>query len=447
MTELADHTQRVVGKRSTVFSYHMMPFMSYVPSLYMHYSTSPQEAEEQAHHQRLSNILNACNMHMHKIAGDGNCCFSSIAFSLLQNFHQMNDQSKTFWHQKGIEASKAIHDLAITLRHLAVKEWSENSHRYQPFLSGVNIREEAVKFLDPSTFQGDLGDTMLTCLANVLEAPILVFSSLSYHPIVCVTPETQRVSVPLMVAYNQYGAGHFDGVIHNEQTSTGSDVKEHIVCTCGKNDKSNKEHCCEVKHKYTSSINCPCLKHKKGCGKDCKCRNCTNIHGSRPILAAGRRCRQKHEWQLHKSPNSREYASFKQETLTTGPLTKHEYFLLENILLYCSKQDIDVNVENITALYMEIIHSITTESAMNLYNKSSKEIEKYLKARCNILKTFKELCKMQLHYTLENTILDTNNDTYTVKNNNGPKIIIGKSVSLATKFHSHINDYYTMICY
>ena len=187
----------------------------------MHYSTSPQEAEEQAHHQRLSNILNACNMHMHKIAGDGNCCFSSIAFSLLQNFHQMNDQSKTFWHQKGIEASKGIHDLAITLRHLAVKEWSENSHRYQPFLSEVNIREEAVKFLDPSTFQGDLGDTMLTCLANVLEAPILVFSSLSYHPIFCVTPETQRVSVPLMVAYNQYGAGHFDGVIHNEQTSTG----------------------------------------------------------------------------------------------------------------------------------------------------------------------------------------------------------------------------------
>ena len=67
---------------------------------------------------------------------------------------------------------------------------------------------------------------------------------------------------------------------------------------------------------------------------------------------------------------------------------------------------------------MEIIHSITTESAMNLYNQSSKEIEKYLKARCNILKTLKELCKMQLHCTLENAILDTNDDTYTVKNNN-----------------------------
>ena len=254
----------------------MMPFMTYVPSFYMHCSASSQDTEEQAHHQRLSNILLACNLHMHKIAGDGNYCFS---FSLSKIISQMNDQSKEFLRQKGIEfeASTDINNIAMTLRQLSVQEWLNNSYRYEPFLCGVNIKEEAPKFLDRSTFQGDLGDTMLMCLSNVLQMPIVVFSSLSYHPIFCITPEVQTISVPLMVAYNQYGAGHFDGVVQNESTSTHAD--DHTVCTCGKSDKSTKEHCCEVKHKYTSSINCPCLKQKRGCGKNCKCRNCANIHG------------------------------------------------------------------------------------------------------------------------------------------------------------------------
>ena len=93
MAELADHVQGVIGKTSTVFSYHMMPFMTYVPSFYMHCSASSRDTEEQAHHQWLSNILIACNLRMHKIAGDGNC-FSSIAFSLSKIISQMNDQSK-----------------------------------------------------------------------------------------------------------------------------------------------------------------------------------------------------------------------------------------------------------------------------------------------------------------------------------------------------------------
>lgn len=217
-----------------------------------------------------------------------------------------------------------------------------------------------------------------------------------------------------MVTYNQYGAGHFDGVVQNESTSIHAD--DHTVCTCGKSDKSTKEHCCEVKHKYTSSINCPCLKQKRGCGKNCKCRNCANIHGKRATPAVGKRCRQKHEWQLHKSSTSREYANFKQETLTTGPPTKLEYFILENILQYCSQQNIDINVQNITGLYTVVTKSVGAEPAINTTSKSPKDIGKYLKARCKILNTFKELCKMQLNYTLEEAATDK--DTVTIKNNN-----------------------------
>ena len=126
-------------------------------------------------------------------------------------------------------------DLATILRQLTVQEWTDNSHRYDPFLSDVSIEEEAIKFLDSSHYRGDLGDTVLMCLANVLETPIIVFSSMTYHPIFCVTPEVQSIPLPLMVAYNQHGEGHFDGVMPMQEpvASTGTAVNI-VSCTCGK---------------------------------------------------------------------------------------------------------------------------------------------------------------------------------------------------------------------
>lgn len=44
------------------------------------------------------------------------------------------------------------------------------------------IQQEVPKFLEPGYFHGDLVDTMLTCLLNVLQTPIIVLSSIAYHP-------------------------------------------------------------------------------------------------------------------------------------------------------------------------------------------------------------------------------------------------------------------------
>ncbi len=71
----------------------MIPFMMYVPSLYMHCSRSSSKSEAREHHERLTNILTACNMQRHLIPGDGNCCFTTVAFRSY-NFALMNDEHK-----------------------------------------------------------------------------------------------------------------------------------------------------------------------------------------------------------------------------------------------------------------------------------------------------------------------------------------------------------------
>jgi len=38
--------------------------------------------------------------------------------------------------------------------------------------------------------------------------------------------------------------------------------------------------------------------------------------------------------------SSREFANTKQEELASGPLTKVEFFVLENILAFCCEEDI-----------------------------------------------------------------------------------------------------------
>lgn len=93
---------------SPKYSYHMIPFMSGVPSLYFHHLSSNQCADAQmyAHEKRLSNILDSCNMCI--IEGDGNCCFSAVAFSLKTNFSLLSDQHKAFYCSRGLGLSGDI---------------------------------------------------------------------------------------------------------------------------------------------------------------------------------------------------------------------------------------------------------------------------------------------------------------------------------------------------
>ena len=175
-----------------------------------------------------------------------------------------------------------------------MEEWTEHSSRYQGFLSDVCIQQEAPKFLVPGYFHGDLADTMLTCLSNALQTPIIVFSSIACHPIFCITPSTQIISTPIMVAFTQWGAGHYDGVVEKKEVTS---LVEPVKCSCGKNDKFDNTHCNVIKHKYTELVRCACLKQGTACTVNYQCKNCDNPCGKRVLGFTPPRKRAKHEWQ------------------------------------------------------------------------------------------------------------------------------------------------------
>lgn len=289
-----------------------------------------------------------------------------------------------------------VSTMAVQLRKITVKEWLDNSLYYEGFLmNDVCIEREAPKFLDQGYFYGDLADTMITALSNALETPIVVFSSIACHPIHCVEPRTQTVPVPVMVAFNQFGPGHYDGVIPR---GTNSDVKP-TRCNCGENDRNGGTHCNEMKCKYTTTCRCPCMKSGNACTEICKCRSCANPLG-RVTRDTHKRKRNQHAWQQYKQMSSAEFANSKSENLKAGLLTKVEFFLLENIFCYCTTEEIEVTPKKIHQIYMKIL---TTETG-NLKNvpvsnsRSVSDIEKFIKMREKNFKNFEQLCKMQLSW-------------------------------------------------
>lgn len=265
------------------------------------------------------------------VEGDGNCCFSAVASSLIYNSALLSEVHKTFLLTLEIDLSMNIQCVASRLRELTVNEWITNSNRYEGFLVGVSIASEAPKFLNPGYFHGQLGDCMVTALSNVLQISIIVFSSVSYHPFLCVSPVEQKISIPVMVAFTQFGPGHYDGVIPNTTQDNSSIQRTSIKCSCGKNDQDGGKHCHDITFKYTSVCRCPCAKNKISCTEICKCKNCHNNHGHRPSqfdVHAPKRKRYKHDWQndIFKPVTSIKFINSKEEVVSTGPLTKIEFF-------------------------------------------------------------------------------------------------------------------------
>lgn len=127
---LANRINEMV-KSKALFSYRMIPYMSSVPSLYFH--CLRKSSQHEAHLERLSSVLKTCGMVKYIMAGDGDCCFLAIGFSMQENSLKMNDDGRKIWESLGINVSTSLAELATTLRHLAVREWLNNPEYYESF--------------------------------------------------------------------------------------------------------------------------------------------------------------------------------------------------------------------------------------------------------------------------------------------------------------------------
>ena len=77
---------------------------------------------------------------------------------------------------------------------------------------------------------------MITALLNILQSPIVLFTSIDGLLIVVIMPTQSPISNihPLLMAYNQHGSGHFNGLVWknpNEDDADGSEYPEHCNCS------------------------------------------------------------------------------------------------------------------------------------------------------------------------------------------------------------------------
>lgn len=314
-----------LSKHSPLLHQKMIPFMSHVSCLFEHTNSDVSESEQ--HQKRLLDIVSLWGFQLHSVTGDGNCCFMAIAFSICSQRQQMELKMPQLFSEHNMESSASIEETARHLRRIAVKEWITNAGEYQHFLGeGHSVIEEAPRFLEQGYFYGPLGNTMVLAISNALGLPIIVFSSAAHYPVINIVPRVFKLSIPLYIAFNQAGAGHYDAVLFGPSLHLNDQKSKR--CHCGKGAKdSTVERCKIVQFKYTSSIRCPCLLAGQPCSSICSCFNCANPQGVKPSCPITRcRERKKHAWNL-KTVNSISYAKQHQEKILTGPRTLLEYLM------------------------------------------------------------------------------------------------------------------------
>jgi len=100
--------------------------------------------------------------------------------------------------------------------------------------------------------------------------------------------------------------------------------------------------------------------------------------------------------------SSTEFANTKQEELASGPLTKVEFFVLENILAFCCQEDIDATPDNMSKVYDRVLAFIQqTDPTIHLSKMSKQRIENFLSLHQKCFAIFKILCDMQLDWNIE----------------------------------------------
>ena len=359
-----------ISNHSPLLNQKMIPFMSSVSCLFE--SVDSAVSDNKLHQKRLVDIVNSWGFQLHPVPGDGNCCFSALAYTIHGQRKDIELRLPRLFLDHSIESNATISDIAHQLRHIAVDEWMKNAPEYQNFLDGEHtVAEEAPHFLHQGHFFGPLGNTMVVAISNALGLPIIVFSSANHYPVVNIAPRVCRVSIPLYIAFNQAGAGHYDAVLFKTsqtpsmtQPSTiempsmteQSKVEKSTRSTCGKHDKHSTAQWCGIKHfKYTTSIRCPCLLAGHSCTSACTCHNCVNPKGIKPTKLCGRvRERKKHAWSL-KSVKSSTYAHQQQEHVIPGPRTQLEYLLVSQILHFCRQNHVEADLVTIQKFYSSCV--------------------------------------------------------------------------------------------
>ena len=143
---------------------------------------------------QIGSLLTSWNLERVSIPGDGDCLFRSVAFGLIYRLQHGDKDIKELLLGLSVPQISLydVNYLQRLLRTLMVKEWEENIDQYQGYLTEDFVMISKT-FLQSGQYTGDLGDLMVLTLANMLNIPITVFTSVNNMPVLCIMPTTQSV--------------------------------------------------------------------------------------------------------------------------------------------------------------------------------------------------------------------------------------------------------------
>ena len=326
------------------------------------------------------------------VTGDGNCCFAAVALA-LKYLYQKGDVAVIEELRQILPSIESSHveELSSHLRQICVKEWMDNKNFYQPFIC-ASIEDEACKFLQSGYFHGELGNTMVNALSNALGLVVVLLSSVTDQPLIFIQPVELKVSAPLFVAFNSFGAGHYDAIEFNTHT------KKVHPCRCGMSDKqvSTTQRCMTNAIKKYSS-RCPCYNKQQGCSYNCHCTFCCNPYGVRPQSERRHtkvhRARQRHSLQVPSSltpySTSGRFLATRTHSANTGPWSILEFFVLEGLIKLLEKSENVVTVERLHALMNTVVvHAQQLGVNLPISTKTIKQVQGKFKQHVKNKKIF-----------------------------------------------------------
>lgn len=99
------------------------------------------------------------------------------------------------------------------------------SNDYYQMLTGIpslDLNAETERFREPGTFCGDVGDLVIKVCSDILQVPIIVVTSIVGSPYVPFMPDDAVINKPIYLAYQAFGAGHYDGTVQAADRNTGT---------------------------------------------------------------------------------------------------------------------------------------------------------------------------------------------------------------------------------
>ena len=161
-----------------------------------------------------------------------------------------------------------------------------------------------------------------------LDFLFIVSTSSIGQPVITITPRHLKVPIPVHLAFNQSGAGHYDGAVlcDADQTIAAFTINytfDESPCSCGKNEQiTPSSSLINVYNAYTLK----CCKESKPCTNLCRCKTCNNPFGEKNCPQKTP-CRHQDSHGSKQIPKSVKFVLDAREHVSSGPRSILEFFV------------------------------------------------------------------------------------------------------------------------